>query len=157
MRLPRANPHLRPKPVPEPIRKPRTRIHKHPRTVHSLAEPLRVPLVLRHDRVRVVRAVRVDVLDRGRERGDGLDGERELEELGLKVGGGGGAEELGEWRGEGGEGGEGRGVAAELDVVADEGRGERGPEGGEERVVDEERFGRVAGGGVGRLWDEKQV
>lgn len=81
MRLPRAHSHLRPKPVPKPIREPRTSIDKHASTINTPTERLGVGLILRDDAVRVMRGMVVDVRDGRGERGDAPDREVQVEEL----------------------------------------------------------------------------
>ena len=96
MNLIRTNPHLRPKPKPRTIRKPRARVPKHARAVHAAHEPFRKVGRGCKDDVRMMRAVRVDVRDceidcsGGRVGlGDCFDGEDEVEEFGVEVGVGG--------------------------------------------------------------------
>ena len=83
--LARADADLGPEPVTEPVREPRARVDKDSRAVDAPAERLGVRVTLRDDTVGVVGGVVVDVGDCGGEGGDDLDGERELEELGLEV------------------------------------------------------------------------
>ena len=66
-----ANADLCAEPVSESVREPRARVHERPRRVHAPAERRRGGLVLGDDAVRVVRRVRVDMADRGLERGHG--------------------------------------------------------------------------------------
>ena len=74
----------------------------------------------------------VDVLDRGREGGNGFNREDEVEELSFVIFWGGGGDHLGEGRVRGngrvgGEGGESRRITTKGDVGGKESRSEIGP------------------------------
>ena len=74
---PSADAYLSSKAITEAVGKPRARIHEHPRRVDATHERAARGSRLRHDAVCVVRAVRVDVRDRGSERLHGAHGERQ--------------------------------------------------------------------------------
>ena len=78
---PRADPDLRAKAIPEAVGKARARVDEHARRVDAAHERAARVSRLRHDAVRVVRAVRVDVRDGGCERWDAAHGERLREVL----------------------------------------------------------------------------
>lgn len=112
MCLSRTDSNFRSESIPEPVCEPRTRIDVDSRRIDPSTECLRVRIILGHDRIRVVRRVVVDVLNRGREGRDRFDGEDQVEEFGLVIFGRGSCDEFrearvrgdGRIRGEGGKG-----------------------------------------------------
>lgn len=163
VRLARTNSNLRSESIAEAIGESCTSVDVDAGAVDTLAEGLGMSVVLGDNAVGMVGRVVVDMLHGVGEGRDGLDGEGELEELGIVVLGRDGDELRlagGEGRGDGrggGESGECCGAALEGDGGGEEGGGELGPDGGEKRVVDEEGLGGVAGGGVGGLRAKRMV
>jgi hypothetical protein len=152
MDLVRADAHLRAEPEAHPVRHARRRVPEHARRVDARQELLRERRRRRQDRVRVVRAVRVDVRDGGRQRRHGLDRQHEREVLRVEVAAValvGGLQDGGEGRGEvARERALAGGVAAEGDALREKRGGDGGEVGLEGRLLDEERLDAVAGGGV---------
>ena len=64
MQFVRADPNLRPKPELPTIIKPRRRIVHHHRRIHLLLKPRHRPQILRHNPIRVVRPILIDVRNR---------------------------------------------------------------------------------------------
>lgn len=85
MCLSRTDSNFRSESIPEPVCEPRTRIDVDSRRIDSSTECLRIRIILGHDRIRVVRRVVVDVLNRDREGRDRFDCEDQVEELGLVI------------------------------------------------------------------------
>ena len=124
-------------------------------SVHGRHEALGLVLVGSQDRLGVVRAVRVDVVDGGRQVGDGLDGEGEGEEFGVVVGVN-GVDNGDVARGRR-KGGLGDGVATELDALGGQSGGDGGEDGAESGFLDQEGLDAVAGGRVAGLGIDDDV
>lgn len=139
-----ADADLRAEAVAHAVGEARRRVPVRAGAVHGRHEPLGLVGVRREDGLGVVRAVRVDVQNGIIERLNDLDGERQGQELGVKVLG----PRVLDVGAEVGDGLLGGRVALEDDALLDEGGGRLGEDGADDGLVHEERLETVTRGGV---------